>query len=546
MAGTRELIVDVIARTDKFKSGINDAEKSTQGFTDTAKKVGLAIGGAFAVNAVKDYATESVKAAAEDQKAQEMLAQTMRNTGGATDDQVKKMEDLITSMSKANAIADDDLRPAMANLVRGFGDAGKASEHMQLAIDIAAGTGKDLGTVSEAMMKAAQGNTGALGRLGVATKDASGKAKSADDIFRDLNTTFGGQGAAAADTAAGKFANVQIQMGELKESIGTALLPMLATFSDVLITKIVPALQSMSQFVADNSSWLLPLAGIIGGVVVAMKLWEGAVTAVKTAQMLWNGVQIAFNVIMAANPIILVAAAIAALVAGIIIAYQKVDWFRDAVDAMGRAAVAAFEFLWEGAKKVFAWLRDNWPLLLAILTGPFGLMVKIIIDHWTQIKDAASGAFNFIRGLWDSFIGFLSGLPGRIWNIARGLWDPIVNGFKGAINTILRGWNAIQFKIPGFSVGPVNFGGFTLGLPDVPLLAKGGVFSSPTLGVVGEAGREIVAPEALMRQVIREEGGAVDARVIVNGSVYGVDDLNAWADRRDAKLAMVLAGGRRA
>lgn len=91
-------------------------------------------------------------------------------------------------------------------------------------------------------------------------------------------------------------------------------------------------------------------------------------------------------------------------------------------------------------------------------------------------------------------VDFIRGMPGRIRSAARGMWDGITDAFKGAINTIIRGWNRLEFKIPGFKVGPIGYDGFTLGVPDIPLLANGAVVRRPTLALIGEAGPEAVVP----------------------------------------------------
>jgi hypothetical protein len=99
-----------------------------------------------------------------------------------------------------------------------------------------------------------------------------------------------------------------------------------------------------------------------------------------------------------------------------------------------------------------------------------------------------------VQNLWGDIESWVGGLGGRIAKVAAGMWDGIKDAFRGAIDWIIRGWNGLQFKIPGFDLGPVHFGGFTLGLPDIPPLAKGGIVNKPTLALIGEAGKEAVVP----------------------------------------------------
>jgi hypothetical protein len=85
------------------------------------------------------------------------------------------------------------------------------------------------------------------------------------------------------------------------------------------------------------------------------------------------------------------------------------------------------------------------------------------------------------------------------------MFNGIKDAFREAINFIIRAWNGLEFRIPGFSIGPIGYDGFTLGVPDIPLLADGGIVNRATLAVIGEAGPEAVVPLDQMRGGI---GGA--------------------------------------
>jgi len=260
-------------------------------------------------------------------------------------------------------------------------------------------------------------------------------------------------GGTAAATATNSD-KMKVAYGELQETIGNKLLPVVNT---------------LTGFLTDNMDILVPLAASIAGVVAAVKLYELGTKAAKIAQQAWNVVQLIFNAIMSANPIMLVVLAIAALVAAVIIAYQKVGWFRAFVDGAMRGIVTAFGWIRDAAAAVFTWISQHWPLLLAILTGPFGAMVAIIIKNWDTIRQAIQGFVDWLRGLIDTVAG-----------IAR----QIGGAMKGPINAIIRAWNGIEFKVPAVDVGPVHFGGQTIGLPDIPLLAAGGTVLRTGLAVV--------------------------------------------------------------
>jgi hypothetical protein len=270
------------------------------------------------------------------------------------------------------------------------------------------------------------------------------------------------------------------------------------------------------------------------------------------ATKVWTGIQAAFNAVMALNPIILIAIAVAALIAALVLLYFKVEGFRKVVDAV-------FGFVLDVIKGLWNWIKDHWPLILAMLLGPFGLLVYGIAKYWDEIVDfikaiprkladagsamwtwitdkwramrtwideavlaliiwavqlpgrisrAASGMWSWIVDKWNDmrtavstkvsdFVAFFTGLPQRIKNAAFGMWDGIGNSFKGMLNNIIGWWNDLSFdlQIPTNSVTKflrIAGLGFTLNTPNIPPLAKGGVIMpSPggTLALIGEAGR---------------------------------------------------------
>jgi hypothetical protein len=161
-----------------------------------------------------------------------------------------------------------------------------------------------------------------------------------------------------------------------------------------------------------------------------------------------------------------------------------------------RAGVVAFNIL-----KVALATNPLGALLLVIglLVTGFTLLYSksetfrnLISGIGTAIKNGFGAAVDFVSTKFTSLISFITTLPSRIASAARGMWDGIKNAFKSALNWIIAGWNKLQFKIPGFKLGPIKFDGFTLGLPPITPLARGGTVmpsAGGTLAQIGEAGR---------------------------------------------------------
>ena len=233
MADVRTMKLNLLADVAKFGQGLMEAEKETKSFSSKVSKYSKAMAKSFAVAgaAAGAYAIkigiDGVKAAVEDEASQKQLAEALKNTTNATDAQIKSTEDYISKQQLAFGVADTKLRPALANLARATGDVGKAQQLTNLAMDISAATGRDLETVSLTLSKAYTGNIGALTKLGIPLDDAIKKSGDFNLVQGELVRLFGGAAKANTETYAGQLAIVTERVGELKESIGVALLPTL-------------------------------------------------------------------------------------------------------------------------------------------------------------------------------------------------------------------------------------------------------------------------------------------------------------------------------
>ena len=210
----------------------------------------VAIAGAAAFGAVGAAALGAVQAAAQDEQSQKKLADQLRRTTDATAEQIAAVEQHISKQMMLTGVTDDQLRPAMANLVRATGDVSFAQDQLGLALDISAATGKDLESVSLALGKAFTGNVGALTKLGVPLEQSVVKSKNLSEVIKTLNEQFGGAAADAADTFSGRLRILQTSLGEAVEGIGYALLPIAERLVAFIQSKVVPVIQAFSDKLA--------------------------------------------------------------------------------------------------------------------------------------------------------------------------------------------------------------------------------------------------------------------------------------------------------
>ena len=274
MAGSRTLKLSILGDVDNLNKSLKTATKDVETFGDKMGKVGKVVGAAFAAAAAAAGAyaikigVEGVKAAIEDEKAQTQLALALENATGATKAQIAATEDSILQMSLATGVADDQLRPALGRLVRSTGDTEKAQQLLAQALDISAATGKPLETVAAALSKGFDGNTAALGKLGIGLSAAELKTMSFTQVQDKLTELFGGAAAKNAETYSGRIARLQVAFDEAKETIGFALLPILEKLIRFINDNALPIINAFSGAFSLNGNGLGGVITTLGNVIV--------------------------------------------------------------------------------------------------------------------------------------------------------------------------------------------------------------------------------------------------------------------------------------
>jgi len=261
----------------------------------------------------------AVQAAIEDQAAQASLARQIKASTKATDKQIAGVEKYISSLGQSVAVSDGDARPALQALVVATKDVTKAQDLLNLAIDISAGTGKDLASVSDALAKAYAGNMRGLQALSPELKTMIKDGASLEEVLATLETNFGGAGEAAANTAAGGMKKLGIAFDETKESVGMAFLP--------IMEKLLPVVQKFSAWAEKNPTLLAVVIGAMGLLAIS-------ILAVNAAMML--------------NPAVAITAAVIALGVAVVMAYKKFEGFRNVVRTVINGIMTYVEFMVNG------------------------------------------------------------------------------------------------------------------------------------------------------------------------------------------------------
>jgi len=257
------------------KAASRDINKLGKSFDKFAGKVAKSFGIAAAASAAfaVKIGVDSVKAAIADEKSQALLANSLRNTTGATDAAIAATESYIDQTQRAFGIVDDDLRPALSKLASVTGSVTAAQQLLGLAMDVSAGGNVDLGSATNAVTKALQGNYKALKNLGVPITDAMVKSKDLNAILQLTAKTFGGAAATRANTFEFRMIRLKIALGEAEETLGKALLPTIEELFKTLTTKVIPAVQ---EWLTENGDKLVAvmssaIKAVIGFAFVVFK-----------------------------------------------------------------------------------------------------------------------------------------------------------------------------------------------------------------------------------------------------------------------------------
>jgi len=354
--------------------GVKKAMKEFERLEKTSEKVSFAMKKAFlpataAVAGLAAAATVATKAAIDDQKQQDELARQLQITTGATQEQVAAVEDYIAKTETAAAVSDSELRPAFANLVRATGSVTEAQDLMNLALDVAAGTGRDLESVSEALQEAYQGEVGPLKELDRSLTDMIASGADADEVMGQLAETFGGAAARNTETVAGRFELMQIQIQNAQESIGLALLP--------ILEKLLPILEDVATFVAENTDLFIAIGAAVATVAGIVIAYNTALKLYAVAQGIATAATAVFNAVLAANPIVLIVLAIAGLVATLIVLQKKFGVITKVIEAV--------KIAFDAVSDAVTWLAGKFVDFINTLIDVANKIPFVSIDKLTNV-----------------------------------------------------------------------------------------------------------------------------------------------------------------
>ncbi len=402
--------------------------------TGTILKLSAAFGGLYGLKRAVEFLDSGADAAAEDAKQVAILHQAISNLTGATEEQLGTLDQWIDKTQRATGIAEEKLRPAMVKLVTATKDTEVAQHLLNVAMDTAVARGQDVDTIATALAKAYNGNVGALGRLGIATKDASGKTKDFATILKDLEAAYGGTAAAAAATYAGKIERIKVAFAEAKEALGAAFLPALDKLSQMLL-QVMPTLEKFGVAIGEKISGVVTwVADTLIPKLVEAYTWLRDQIADKNTAI--GGALDALRALFEA-----VWPAIHEVVA------EFIEWLQGPT---GQSAITAALGLITGGLTIMRQVFEAvWPALQPIVQRFIdwlnseegqGLITRLL-DGIGVVLDLLSQAFQevwpVIRGVIEEFIGWFSSPDGQAFI------NDLLNGIESVLNDLRDVWNTV-------------------------------------------------------------------------------------------------------
>lgn len=463
--GIQSAVTQEIAGANLDGAGNDAGTKFTGGVKGGMKGLAAVIGGAFVVSAVTGFFADSMGAVREWETLNAQTGAVVKSTGGAANVTAQQVNELANSIEGTTAVQAESIQ-AGANMLLTFtnlkNEAGEGNDIFNQSVgvltDMSVAMGTDPQTAAVQLGKALNdpiAGISALSRVGVQFTDdqkglieslvASGDTMGAQKIIlEELNTQFGGSGAANADTYSGKLALLQDSFGDMGETIVSAVVPALAD----LFTAITPVF----DWLGANQPVLIAVASVLGVILVgAFIAWTASIWAANAALL--------------ANPIVLIILAIVALVAAIIFIATQTTFFQDVWNGAMEGIGNAIDWVWQ-------------------------FVIKPVVDFIV-------GAFNAVIATVELIGKTMGDIFGSIGDIIRGAFNGVVNFVIGIFNTIIDVVNGVIKGINVVADGVKNISGGAIDirlalLPKIPGLATGGTITSAGTVLVGERGPELL------------------------------------------------------
>ena len=245
---------------------LKKGQKDISAFDKQAQKLGKTFNRVFATTVLVAFSKKAINAFAADEKAAKSLAVQLENTGNAF--RVNEVESYIKGLQSLYGVLDDQLRPAFQTLLNATGSVTLSQQALETALNVSAGTGKDLASVVAAIAKGASGTTTSLARLGTGLDKATIASGDMNKIMAALDKKFAGQAQARLTTYAGKMDLLKVAAADATEIIGKGLIDAISAIGrDNSIDQAADSMNNFAVAIANTAKGMGELIGQIKRIV---------------------------------------------------------------------------------------------------------------------------------------------------------------------------------------------------------------------------------------------------------------------------------------
>ena len=579
-----ELKVIISASIDKFKSSVNEANQTVKGFgkdanntmdklNKTIANVGKTIIAAFSVREIVNFSKECFAAYNNQLQQETKLTEVMRARINATDEEIASVRALASEQQKLGVVGDEVALAGAQQIATYVTQADSINALLPYMEDLAAQqhgvnvTSQDMVGISNLVGKALEGNVGALKRAGLSYTEEQERmlkygteAEKVRAIQEIIHDNVGDMNEALAQTPEGKVQQLKNTLGDLQETLGAALAPVISDIASAVsrffaehepqienfrqnilpqiheaIEKVFNSIKKAIDFVKNHKTLMETIAIIIGSITAAILIYNAyqtIATAITTAKAAADAAGatslLAYAAAQAAAmlPIIGVVAAISAVIAIIVLCIKHWDEIKAVVIKVANSIAEKVEEMKTKAVEHFTNLKEG------------------ITSRVEAIKSSVAEKFNAIK---QKILTPIQNAKDKV----KELIDKIRSFFN-------FNWSLPKLKMPHLKIT----GEFSISPPKVPKFsvdwyARGGVFDKPTLftsggrlGGLGEAGAEAIVPlenntewlDKIADRLSDKLGGGRNIVLQVDGKTFGqisVDSINALT-KQTGNLPLVI------
>jgi len=398
------MLIKLQADVSQLKTGLSQAQDAINGvnksvasastgmtsFIGKMKQVGASIGIAFAGTQVLQFGRDVIAQAMEAEAQQQRLAQLIKVTVGATDEQIAALNAQADALERVGVVTGGNITQTQSQLATFNLQTETIKKLTPAILDYvtaekgANASADEFKQMTNGLAQALNGNFGSLTRVGFVLDDHTKKlissgteAERAAAIVDVLDSTYKGFNESLRDTPEGQMQGLINDFNKLKEDVGKALLPAMRALMSFITNNLIPALRTFGKFIADNADALKMYAGIVLGGVAAFYAVRGAIVATKAVMVVYTavtkamaaghtlaaiatlnfrGAMMMLNMAMRANPIGVLITALTVLGAAFVFAWKKSETFRGIVIKGVQIVITGFAYLVQAVGKFIGML----------------------------------------------------------------------------------------------------------------------------------------------------------------------------------------------